>query len=138
MLIQLDFITQVGLAATSFGVTAEDAMAVGMTLNGAFNYACIPASAIVTTDPVLNSMCDGADCPLAPNANCTAYDTTNTNGTEAEPSTASGSATATGSATGSATGTGASGAATSKAAAATIAVSGVAGFAALFMAAFAL
>lgn len=139
------FITQVGLAATSFGVTAEDAMSVGSTLDGAFNYACIPASAIVTTDPVLNTMCDGTDCPLAPNANCTAYDTTNTNGTEAEPSTASmasGTATGTGSATGTgtATGTGAATSSTSStgSSAGTIAVSGAAGFAALFMAAFAL
>jgi len=83
------FIMNVGAAATSFGVTTDDATTVGTTLNSLFNYACIPASAIVTTDPVLNSMCDGEGCPLAPMANCSAYDTTNTtDGVESEPATA--------------------------------------------------
>jgi hypothetical protein len=36
------FIQQVGLVATSFGVTAEDAIAAGMSLNKLFNYRCSP------------------------------------------------------------------------------------------------
>jgi len=90
------FIMNVGLAATSFGVTTEDATAVGTTLNTVFNAACEPAMALLpNTDPVLNSMCLGEDCPLAMNSNCTAYDTTNSNGTQPEPSTVTATATST-------------------------------------------
>jgi hypothetical protein len=92
------FITQVGLAATSFGVTVEDATAIGQTLNSAFNYACLPASALVDDTPVLNSICDGTGCPMASNANCSAYDNVVQSAPASASSTARGS-TATGSST---------------------------------------
>lgn len=41
------FIQQVGLAAISFGVTAEDAMAACMALNKLFNYRRSPPTTVV-------------------------------------------------------------------------------------------
>jgi len=68
------FIQQVGLAAQSFGVTADDVQTVGSTLSKVFNYKCAPA---ITLAPALGSqlqsICIAADCPTAPNATCSAY-----------------------------------------------------------------
>ena len=93
------FVTQVGLAAASFGVTQEDATAVGMSLSKAFGYRCSPAMMIIPNTPAeLQSMCTGADCPLSPNATCAAYSAF------AEPSpAASGTSPANGTGTASAT-----------------------------------
>ena len=65
------FIQQVGLSATSFGVTAADAMAAGMALNKLFNYRCSPPTTVVKAQgPQLQSMCTDPSCPLDPMAMC--------------------------------------------------------------------
>ena len=85
------FITQVGLAATSLGVSTSDAAAVGASLTKLFNYKCIAPEIVVPDQgPQLNSICLAESCPLAPmNATCGLYD--NMNGTSPQPATASSS-----------------------------------------------
>lgn len=69
------FITQVGLAAASFGVATEDVTAVGMALNQLFGYRCAPETPVVPSQgPQLQSMCIVEACPISPNATCDAYD----------------------------------------------------------------
>jgi len=68
------FIQQVGLSAASFGVTMEDATAVGMALNGAFGSRCsAPASIPATAAPEIQAICIDSTCPIAQNATCAAY-----------------------------------------------------------------
>jgi len=69
------FITQVGLAAASFGVTQDDAAAVGMALNNLFNYRCSPPTTVIPAQgPQLQAICIDSSCPIAPaNATCAAY-----------------------------------------------------------------
>jgi len=68
------FVTQVGLAATSFGVTTEDVTAVATALQELFGYRCSPkATVIPEMGPTLNSICQNEKCPLDPNAQCSAY-----------------------------------------------------------------
>jgi len=68
------FITQVGLAAASFGVADEDVTTVGMALNKLFGYRCAPSMAILPNATAeLQSICQAEDCPIAPNATCAAY-----------------------------------------------------------------
>jgi hypothetical protein len=68
------FITQVGTAAASFGVTNDDVTAVGMALNNAFGYRCAPAAAIPSSAPAdLQAICIASDCPQSPMATCAAY-----------------------------------------------------------------
>jgi len=70
------FVTQVGLAAASFGVTQDDATAVGMSLSKAFGYKCSPEMMIIPNTPAeQQSICTEADCPTSPNATCAAYST---------------------------------------------------------------
>jgi hypothetical protein len=65
------FIQQVGLAATSFGVTTEDATAAGMALTKLFDYRCSPPTTVVKAQgPQLQSMCDDPSCPLDPMSQC--------------------------------------------------------------------
>lgn len=70
------FITQVGNSALSFGVTSQDATAVGDALTKLFNYRCIaPEVVIPNQGPQLNSICLAESCPLDPvNATCNLYD----------------------------------------------------------------
>lgn len=71
------FITQVGLAAASFGVTAEDATAVGMALGKIFGVRCAPAIPVVPSQgPQLQSICVANTCPLSPGDTCAAYQPT--------------------------------------------------------------
>lgn len=52
------FIQQVGLAATSLGVSAADATAVGAALVKYFDYRCLePAQVIPGSGPLLQSIC---------------------------------------------------------------------------------
>lgn len=68
------FIQEVGLAATSLGVTTEDATAVGKQLDMVFNYKCAAnATVIPAQGPQQQSICIADDCPTAPNATCSAY-----------------------------------------------------------------
>lgn len=60
------FIQQVGLSATSFGVTAEDATAVGNLLDGKFNVRCGPIESYPPGyRPASQSICLDPSCPLA-------------------------------------------------------------------------
>ena len=77
------FISQVGLAATSFGVTTDDVNTVAAALQSLFGYRCSPAVAVVPDmGPTLNSICQNEQCPLDPMAMCAAYPN---NGTVMEP-----------------------------------------------------
>ncbi|ORX97508.1 hypothetical protein BCR34DRAFT_548575 [Clohesyomyces aquaticus] len=68
------FVTQVGLAATSFGVSTEDVTAVATALQKLFGYRCSPpATVIPEMGPTLNSICQNDKCPLDPMALCSAY-----------------------------------------------------------------
>lgn len=68
------FIQQVGLAATSFGVTTEDVTAVATALNTLFGYRCSPPTVVIPEmGATLNSICQNEKCPLDPMATCAAY-----------------------------------------------------------------
>lgn len=122
------FITQVALAAASFGVAASDLQVVGTALGTLFNVRCAPATTIIPAQgATLNSICQDATCPLAANASCPA-----TNATAPQSAGATGSATGTASGSASATSSGAAAATSSKAAAATYGLSAVAAFGGLF------
>lgn len=88
------FIQQVGLAAESFGVTADDATAVGTALNSLFGYRCAPnTTAIAAQGPQMQSICIADDCPIAKDAVCDEYATP----VEPKNATSSSNSTATGS-----------------------------------------
>jgi hypothetical protein len=77
------FITQVGLAATSFGVSTDDVNTVATALQTLFGYRCSPAVTVIPEmGPTLNSICQNEQCPLDPMATCAAYPN---NGTVMEP-----------------------------------------------------
>ncbi|KAK9437476.1 hypothetical protein VB005_08466 [Metarhizium brunneum] len=61
------FVTQVGLAAASFGVAKDDISAIADSLNSVFNVACGPPTAVVKAQgPQLQSICiDQSTCPKA-------------------------------------------------------------------------
>lgn len=68
------FVTQVGLAASSFGVSKDDINTVAMALNKLFGYRCSPAATVIPEmGPTLNSICQNEMCPLDPMATCAAY-----------------------------------------------------------------
>ena len=79
------FISQVGLAAASFGVAQSDIAAVASALVMYFNYKCSPPANIVY-GPQLDSICVDVTCPLVPNPKCYLYD--NNYGSSLEPKTA--------------------------------------------------
>ena len=65
------FITQVGLAAASFGVTTDDVTAVGEALTKLFDYRCAPPMTVVPSQGAqLQSICQDDMCPIYPNATC--------------------------------------------------------------------
>lgn len=69
------FITQVGLAAASFGVADADVEAVGAALTKLFDYRCAPpAAAVEAQGPQLQSICVAEECPLAADAVCEQYE----------------------------------------------------------------
>lgn len=69
------FITQVGLAASSFGVTKDDVTAVGESLGKTFGYRCAPPAVVVPSQGAhTQSVCLAETCPLSPNDTCSAYD----------------------------------------------------------------
>ena len=76
------FISQVGAAAASFGVSSADIQTVAGTLSSVFNVRCAPAVALVNNDAEYQSICVDKSCPLAPNAVCWKYPN---NGYEPEP-----------------------------------------------------
>lgn len=69
------FITQVGLAAASFGVTESDVMAAGTALMSLFGKRCAPATTVIPAQgAALQAICTEPDCPLAANAMCGLYE----------------------------------------------------------------
>lgn len=69
------FITQVGMAAVSFGVSQEDATAVGTLLGSLFNVRCAPPVAFPAgpgAKQASQSICLASSCPLADKADCKA------------------------------------------------------------------
>jgi hypothetical protein len=65
------FITQVGLAAASFGVAESDITAVATALTKLFDYRCSPKTTVIPAQgPDFQSICTDQTCPLDPNANC--------------------------------------------------------------------
>jgi hypothetical protein len=101
------FITQVGTAAASFGVTAADVSALGTALQSTFGYRCGPTASVIPGSVAQDqSICQDSSCPIAPNATCAGVlngtEPMFTNGTNftnpttsGAPSGTSGSATAT-------------------------------------------
>lgn len=67
------FISQVGLAALSFGVSQDDANTVGMVLMSYFGYRCSPPLAITTSTPYKQSICGDKTCPKDPHPVCYLY-----------------------------------------------------------------
>lgn len=68
------FVTQVGLAAASFGAASDDVAAVGMSLEKAFGLRCSqPATILPNSTAELQSICINNDCPIAPNDTCSSY-----------------------------------------------------------------
>ncbi|KAI0156345.1 hypothetical protein GGR57DRAFT_501410 [Xylariaceae sp. FL1272] len=67
-------ITQVGLAASSFGVADSDVAIVGSALQSLFGYRCSPpTTAIEAQGPELQAICIADDCPVATSAVCDSY-----------------------------------------------------------------
>ncbi|KAI1262420.1 hypothetical protein F5Y18DRAFT_159589 [Xylariaceae sp. FL1019] len=103
------FITQVGLAASSFGVADSDVAIVGSALQSLFGYRCSPPTTVIEAQgPELQAICIADNCPVATSAVCDSYATVSeptsatstmsmpSNGTYPTPTpTGSGSATTT-------------------------------------------
>ncbi|TGJ88370.1 hypothetical protein E0Z10_g396 [Xylaria hypoxylon] len=69
------FITQVGLAAASFGVADSDVQAVGMALNSLFGFRCAPPATVIESQgPQLQAICIEETCPIAENSVCDSYE----------------------------------------------------------------
>jgi hypothetical protein len=80
------FITQVGLAAASFGVAQSDIDDVATALFSLFGYKCsAPVTVVPAQGKVLDSICVDVTCAAAPNAMCGLYD--NYDGTSPGPVT---------------------------------------------------
>jgi hypothetical protein len=106
------FVTQVGLAAASFGVAKDDITAVAESLNSIFNVACGPPTTVIKAQgPQLQSICvDRSTCLVAAkDPMCDKYPTVmepgNATNTMMSSSTASGTASGTNMPSGTATGT---------------------------------
>lgn len=68
------FITQVALAAASFGVATADIQAVGVALGALFGVRCGPSTTVIPSQgSQLQSICIDSTCPLAVNSTCAAY-----------------------------------------------------------------
>lgn len=58
------FIEQVGLSATSFGVSSDDVVAVGVQLTNTFGHRCTPAKAVLRREkPELQAICIEVSSP---------------------------------------------------------------------------
>ena len=68
------FITQVANSAASFGVAKGDLTVVGDALTSLFDVRCsAPTTVVPAQGAALQAICIDSTCPLAPNANCSAY-----------------------------------------------------------------
>src|SRR5579859_879442 len=99
---QMDyFITQVGLAALSFGVSNDDATIVGNALNSTFARRCSPPVAVIPDQGShLEAICINPNCVLATSAVCAQYQAAAT-GTAGSGASAASSLVPSGSASGS-------------------------------------
>lgn len=80
------FISQVGLAAASFGVASSDITIVANALVSLFDYRCTPPVTIVPgAGPQLQEICGDPTCPIAATPQCKLYDNY---GVEPAPQTA--------------------------------------------------
>ena len=80
------FISQVGLAAASFGVASSDITIVANALVSYFDYRCTPPMTIVPgAGPQLQEICGDPTCPVAPTPACWYY---SNSGIEPAPQTA--------------------------------------------------
>lgn len=69
------FITQVGLSATSFGVSNDDVTAVGTSLIKLFDQRCAPPTTIIPAQgDALQAVCITEACPLSENTACGSYE----------------------------------------------------------------
>ncbi|RWA10897.1 hypothetical protein EKO27_g4213 [Xylaria grammica] len=69
------FITQVGLAASSFGVADSDVQAVGTALTSLFDERCAPPTTVIPSQGAqLQAICIDDTCPLAAEATCASYE----------------------------------------------------------------
>jgi hypothetical protein len=97
------FIQEVGLAATSFGVSTADATTVGNALTGLFSKRCAEPVALIPGAAMnySQSVCVAADCPLAMPNNCTQSPMNFGNGTNnVEPMAAASSTSSSGGSSG--------------------------------------
>ncbi|KAI0514426.1 hypothetical protein F5B22DRAFT_240559 [Xylaria bambusicola] len=68
------FISQVGLAASSFGVADSDIEVVATALNSLFGYRCAPPTTVIESQGAqLQAICIDETCPLAEEAMCDKY-----------------------------------------------------------------
>lgn len=68
------FITQVGLAASSFGVAPADIATVATSLTELFDYRCAPETEVIKGQgKELQSICVAEDCPEAKDSVCDKY-----------------------------------------------------------------
>ncbi|KAK5274939.1 hypothetical protein LTR99_004351 [Exophiala xenobiotica] len=81
------FNAQIVLAVQSFGFEDPDVTFTREGLNKTFTARCIPPAAVIpaSAGPQLQSICIAPDCPLDPQANCSAYPN---NGIGAQPAVA--------------------------------------------------
>jgi hypothetical protein len=83
------FIEQVGLAAQLVGLTPKEANTLTTALGEGVTYRCRPAVVLFKGGvPGPQSICTDSSCPLAPNADCSAYDFDN--GTSPQPALVNG------------------------------------------------
>ncbi|PWN88391.1 hypothetical protein FA10DRAFT_268586 [Acaromyces ingoldii] len=95
------FIQEVGASATSFGVTTEDATAIGGALNSMFNKRCLAPASIGGGANASQSICLATSCPVADPSSCAQTGQSYGNGTNGvEPASASTSTTGSGSSSG--------------------------------------
>ena len=68
------FITQIGLAASSFGVSSADITSIAAALGEAFDVKCTPPTVVDPSQgPQLQSICLADDCPEAQEGDCGPY-----------------------------------------------------------------
>lgn len=83
------FIQQVGGAALVVGLTQDEANNITTKMSTSLTFRCRPPASLSPGGPAgPQSICTDKDCPLAPNADCSAYDFDN--GTSPDPALVNG------------------------------------------------
>jgi hypothetical protein len=69
------FVSQVGASALSVGLTNEETAVFTTELKQGIGYRCLPPASLFPGGVISpQSICTNVECPLAPNADCSAYD----------------------------------------------------------------